>query len=86
MGEWKGPPPYVFLGGGPGDWKGPAVCIFGRAFPPKKRGLRYAARSPQPSLDETGSHVGSVKCEIVFVWLGEVRRGSATVMPSVEER
>ena len=55
-------PAVCIFGRGVRDWKGPAVCIFGRPFPQKRE--RCAARSPQPSLCETGSRVGLVECEI----------------------
>jgi len=68
-------PAVCIFGRGVRDWKGPAVCIFGRPFPQKRE--RCAARSPQPSLCETGSRVGSVECEIGLCVAKGKRDGNA---------
>jgi len=57
--------------------------MLGQAFPPKERVVLCTALGQVSG--ETGDDVGMVRCEIVFVWVGEVMRGRALVMPSVRK-
>ena len=72
-------PLYVFLGGG-GDWKGqPPYVFLGRGLSPKKDGGLSCAQSSRPvSLRETGAGVVSLLLEVgVSERVGEASDGKA---------